>query len=69
MTETTTLQSPVVAQMVVVGNIACTAPQSRLGERLLCLMHRRENIRRTPSLWGQSPNYERAINALKARIA
>jgi hypothetical protein len=54
--------------MVIVGNIACTAPQTRLGDRLLDLMQRRENVRRTPSSWGRSPDYIRAIEALKVRM-
>ena len=53
---------------VVIGNIACAKPETRQGQKLLNLMLRRENVRRNPSMWAGSPNYDLAIDAMKARM-
>ena len=54
--------------LVIVGNIACSKPATRQGAKLLNLMARQENVRRTPALWGNAPDYGRAIETLKARM-
>ena len=58
----------VVTDLVIIGNIACAKPTTRQSKKLLNLMVRRENVRRTPSLWAGSPNYDKAIDAIKARM-
>ncbi len=57
------------SKLVIVGNFACARPETRQASKLLGLMLRRENVRRTPALWGNSPDYQRAIDALIARMA
>ena len=57
-----------VTGLVIIGNIACAKPLTRQSKKLLNLMVLRENVRRTPSLWAGSPNYDKAIDAMKARM-
>ncbi len=56
------------SELVIIGNFATAKPVGRKGRKLINLMLRRENVRRTPSLWGNSPDYQRAIEALKERM-
>jgi hypothetical protein len=58
----------VVTDLFIIGNIACAKPITRQSKKLLNLMVLRENVRRTPSLWPGSPNYDKAIDAMKARM-
>ena len=57
------------SDLIIIGNFATAKPAGRNGRKLINLMLRRENVRRTPALWGHSPDYQKAIDALKARIA
>lgn len=56
------------SELVIIGDFACTKPATRMQRKLIALQVKRENVRRTPSLWGKSPDYSRAIDAVKARM-
>lgn len=56
------------SELVIIGNIACTKPATRMQRKLIALQVKRENVRRTPSLWGKSPDYQKAIEAVRGRM-
>ena len=56
------------SDLIIMGNIACERPTTRLGKRHLKLMAMRENVRRTPSRWAMLPNYDKALDALGKRL-
>ena len=57
------------SDLVIMGNFATVKPETRQGAKLLNLMLRRENVRRSPALWGNSPDYQKAIDALKVKMS
>lgn len=57
------------SDLVIIGNFATAKPVGRQGRKLINLILRRENVRRTPSPWATAPDYQKAIDALKVRIA
>jgi hypothetical protein len=58
----------VMSDLIILGNIACERPSTRLGMKRLTLLAKRENVRRTPALWAMLPNYDKALDALGKRI-
>jgi len=48
--------------------ILCTPPSTPQGRKLLYLLERYEQHRRSPASWGFGPDYAKAIDALKARL-